>query len=253
MWNTLLLEKKDATAIIRLNRPEVLNALNGELLGALAECLRELEKDEAVAVIVVTGAGERSFAAGADISEMQNLAPARALDWARFGQRVFDRLEAMPQPVIAAVNGFALGGGNELAMACDFRLASEKAKFGQPEPGLGVTPGFGGTQRLPRLISRGRAAYMLYSGEIIDAKIALDWGLVDMLCPPEHLLPKAMEIAKKIAGHSRHAIRQIKHCLRRGLESHLRAGQELEAQAFGLCFSTEEQKKRMRAFLEKAK
>ena len=252
-WNTLLLEKQNGVAVLTINRPSVLNALNKEVFVDLDDCLTKIAVDPEIAVLVITGAGDRSFIAGADISYMQNMGPVESLEWGMFGQKIVDMIEALPQPVIAAINGFALGGGNELAMGCDMRFASEKAKFGQPEPGLGVTPGFGGTQRLPRLIGLGRANYLLHSGNVIDSRTALEWGLVDMVFPHEELLAKVMEIAEKIARHPRTAVRQIKQCVLHGLEAPKHSGLNLEAQAFAVCFATEEQKEKMKAFLDKSK
>lgn len=252
-WNTLLLEKQNKVAVLKINRPKALNALNADVLTDLIDCLTKLAADKDVDVIVLTGEGGRSFVAGADISAMQPMDAVESSTFARLGQKVFTMVENMPQPVIAAIPGFALGGGNELAISCDFRIASDKAKFGQPEVGIGVTPGWGGTQRLPRLIGQGKARYILYANDIIDAQTALNWGLVDFVVPHDDLMDKAMEIAGKIAKQSAFAVRQTKLCCLRGIDGPLNVGLELEAQAFGVCFATKDQKDRMQAFLDKSK
>lgn len=234
MWNTLNLENQDGIAILKINRPKALNALNSDVLDDLLDCTAKIAADKTIHVVVITGEGEKSFVAGADISEMQPLDPVAAATFGRKGQAVMTAIENLPQPVIAAVNGFALGGGNELAIACDIRIASEKAKFGQPEVGLGITPGFGGTQRLPRLIGPGRARYLLYSAEIIDAHKALEFGLVDMVVAPEALMETALGLATKIKKQRPEAVRQTKLCALRGTEAPLTTALEFEAQAFGI-------------------
>ena len=252
-WETLLLEKQDGIGILKINRPKALNALNGAVMTDLQDCLPKIAADPEIKVLIITGEGDRSFVAGADIGQMQPLdAPAGAA-WGRLGQAVMTQIENLPQPVIAAVNGFALGGGDELAIACDIRIASTKAKFGQPEVGLGITPGFGGTQRLPRLIGPGRARYLLYTADIIDAQKAMEWGLVDMVVEPEALMETAMGVAKKITKQRNFAVQQTKQCALRGVEAPLTTALEFEAQAFGLCFATEDQKEAMHNFLNKGK
>lgn len=253
MWNTLNLENQDGIAILKINRPKALNALNSDVLDDLLDCTAKIAADKTIHVVVITGEGEKSFVAGADISEMQPLDPVAAATFGRKGQAVMTAIENLPQPVIAAVNGFALGGGNELAIACDIRIASEKAKFGQPEVGLGITPGFGGTQRLPRLIGPGRARYLLYSAEIIDAHKALEFGLVDMVVAPEALMETALGLATKIKKQRPEAVRQTKLCALRGTEAPLTTALEFEAQAFGICFATQDQKDAMQKFLDKSK
>ncbi|MEG2140514.1 MAG: enoyl-CoA hydratase-related protein [Bilophila sp.] len=253
MWNTLLFENQDGIGILKINRPKALNALNDEVMTDLQDWTAKVAADKSVKVIIITGEGEKSFVAGADIGQMQALdAPAGAA-WGRLGQSVMTAIENLPQPVIAAINGFALGGGNELAISCDMRIASEKAKFGQPEVGLGITPGFGGTQRLPRLIGPGRARYLLYTAEIIDAQKALEFGLVDMVVAPEALMETALGVAKKIAKQRTFAVQQTKQCALRGVEAPLTTALEFEAQAFGLCFATADQKEAMQKFLDKSK
>lgn len=253
MWNTLNLENQDGIAILKINRPKALNALNSDVLDDLLDCTAKIAADKTIHVVVITGEGEKSFVAGADISEMQPLDPVAAATFGRKGQAVMTAIENLPQPVIAAVNGFALGGGNELAIACDIRIASEKAKFGQPEVGLGITPGFGGTQRLPRLIGPGRARYLLYSAEIINAHKALEFGLVDMVVAPEALMETALGLATKIKEQRPEAVRQTKLCALRGTEAPLTTALEFEAQAFGICFATQDQKDAMQKFLDKSK
>lgn len=253
MWNTLNLENQDGIAILKINRPKALNALNSDVLDDLLDCTAKIAADKTIHVVVITGEGEKSFVAGADISEMQPLDPVAAATFGRKGQAVMTAIENLPQPVIAAVNGFALGGGNELAIACDIRIASEKAKFGQPEVGLGITPGFGGTQRLPRLIGPGRARYLLYSAEIINAHKALEFGLVDMVVAPEALMETALGLATKIKEQCPEAVRQTKLCALRGTEAPLTTALEFEAQAFGICFATQDQKDAMQKFLDKSK
>lgn len=253
MWNTVLLENKEGIAILKINRPKALNALNAEVMSDLQDCLTKIAADASIDVVIITGEGDRSFVAGADIGQMQPLNAEEGAAWGRLGQKVMTMIENLPQPVIAAVNGFALGGGNEMAIACDMRIASEKAKFGQPEVGLGITPGFGGTQRLPRLIGPGRARYLLYTAEMIDAQKALEFGLVDMVVAPEALMETAIGVAKKMQKAGKFAVQQTKQCALRGVEAPLTTALEFEAQAFGLCFSTEAQKTNMQNFLNKSK
>ena len=253
MWNSLILDRKDYVATLTVNRPSQLNALNLELLKELEEAISQLSDDEQVHVVIITGAGTKAFVAGADIAAMQSMTPAEARSFASYGQKVFSYIENMPQPVIAMVQGFALGGGCELAMACDIRIASESARFGQPEVGLGITPGFGGSQRLPRLVGRGRASWLLYTGRMINAAEALSLGLVDQVVEPERLLDVVNTLALDIASHSVHAVRQIKRCIHYGLQAGLESGISYESQAFGLCFSSDDQKKFMNKFLSKKK
>jgi enoyl-CoA hydratase len=252
-WNNLTLEKKDGVAVLRINRPHALNALNSDVFTDLYDCIPRIAYDPEVDVLIVSGEGDRAFVAGADIAEMQAFTAEQAQKFAERGHKAFTMIEHLPQPVIGAINGFCLGGGNELAMACDFRIASEGAKFGQPEVGLGIPPGFGGTQRLHRLIGPARARYLLMTAELIDAGQALAWGLVDIVVPAGELMDKTLETAAKIRKNSRFAVGQTKQCTLKGMEAGLDAGQELEAMAFGVCFSTEDQKKRMQRFLDKSK
>lgn len=245
-------EQKGRVAVLTIDRQEALNALNADVLKDLGAALDEVSASETTDVVIITGAG-RSFVAGADIGEMKPLTAVQGKDWGRFGNEVFLKVENLSKPVIAAVNGFALGGGCELAMACDIRLASEKAKFGQPEVGLGITPGFGGTQRLARIVGTGRAMELILTAKVIDAAEAEKIGLVNAVCPPEELMDKAMAMAEAIAAQAQVAVRESKSCIRRGIQTDIHTGIAYETEAFGLCFSTEDQKEGMSAFLEKRK
>ena len=246
------LEQKGNIGLITMNRPEALNALNDQVIRELDAVLDEVEAREDIYVAVLTGAG-RSFVAGADIGQMSELTAAQAKAFGALGNRVFLKLEQLTKPTIAAVNGFALGGGCELAMACDIRLASEKAKFGQPETGLGITPGFGGTQRLPRIVGSARAMELILTARNISAAEALEMGLVSHVYSPEELLDKAMELAQAIAANAQVAVRQSKAAIRRGLQTDMATGVAYESEAFALCFATEDQKDAMRAFVNKEK
>ena len=245
MYENILFEKKDGVAYLTLNRPDRLNALNGAVRKELDDALAAIDGDAEIRVLVVRGAGEKALAAGADITEMQSMEAEAGMAFGAFGQKVFAKIEALCQPSIAMIPGFALGGGCELALACDIRIASEKARFGQPEVGLGITAGFGGTQRLPRLVGRGAASLLLFSAE------ALRIGLVDKIVPHDALAAEVSALAEGIARQARCAVQQTKRCIRHGLESGLESGLSYEAQAFGLCFSTKEQKDRMRAFVNR--
>ena len=243
-------EQRGPIGVITMNRPEALNALNDQVLKDLDAVLDAAEANDEVLVLILTGAG-RSFVAGADIGQMKDFTPVQAKQFGMYGNSVFLKLENFPKPVIAAVNGFALGGGCELSMACDIRLASEKAKFGQPEVGLGITPGFGGTQRLPRIVGYGKAMELILSARVIGAAEAKEIGLVNAVYPPEELMDKAMELANAIAANAQIAVRQSKRCIRKGMQTDIHTGVAYEAEAFGLCFSTEDQTEGMTAFVEK--
>ncbi|MDD7363168.1 MAG: enoyl-CoA hydratase-related protein [Peptoniphilus sp.] len=246
----LIVDSADGIAKVTINKPKSLNALNSELLKELNACFHALDEDEAVDVVVVTGEG-KAFVAGADISEMQPLAAAEAYAFAKLGMDTFMLIEHMSKPVIAAVNGFALGGGCELALACDIRIASEKAVFGQPEVGLGITPGFGGTQRLARTVGVGIAKELIYTAKNIKADRAYEIGLVNKVVAPEELDDAAMEMAKTIAGNAKLAVSYAKAAIVDGIQADIHTGMDIEKSAFSLCFATEDQKEGMKAFLEK--
>ena len=217
------LEKQGHVGVVTMNRPEALNALNDQVLRDLDAVLTQAEEDTELYVLVVTGAG-RSFVAGADIGQMSGFSAVEGKAFGVYGNQVFAKLENLSKPTIAAVNGFALGGGCELAMACDIRLASEKAKFGQPETGLGITPGFGGTQRLPRIVGAARAMELILTAKTISAAQAREIGLVSEVYPPEELMDRALELANAIAANAQVAVRQSKAAIRRGLQTDMATG-----------------------------
>lgn len=246
---TCSIEQK--TALVTINRPKALNALNPETLTELLELFAELQKSTELAGVIITGAGEKAFVAGADISEMQALDALAGREMGRLGHRVMAAIEGFPQPVIAAVNGFALGGGCELALACDIRICSPNARFGQPEVNLGVIPGFGGTQRLPRLVGTGHALELLLTGEMIDAQEACRIGLVNRVVAGEALLDEGRTIIEKISGKGPLAIRLCKEAVRAGMEMDIDRACRYEADLFGVCFASADQTEGMKAFLEK--
>ena len=250
-FKNILLKKEPPIAIVQINRPNALNALNYDTLLELKTAFLDLQNDPDADIIILTGAGDKAFVAGADIAYMQNLTVLEGRKFARLGQEVFSLIESIEKPVIAAINGFALGGGCELAMCCDFRIASFKAKFGQPEVGLGITPGFGGTQRLPRLVGTGMAKQLIYTADIIDANVALRIGLVNDVVPSEELLDVVKQIALRIAAKGLLAVRLSKAAVNAGMETDIDRAMLIEADAFALCFSTGDQKEGMSAFLEK--
>ena len=249
-FENLIVEVQDGIATLTINREKVLNALNTATLMELSEAFYELDEDPDVNVIILTGAG-KAFVAGADITEMQPLDAIEGRKFGMLGQSVFTQVENLSKPVIAAVNGFALGGGTELALACDIIYASEKAKFGQPEVGLGVTPGFGGTQRLPRRVGMAMAKEIIYTGRIINAEDALRIGLANKMVPPDVLMEEVMNLAKEIASKGQVSVRLAKAAINRGMDVDINSALSLEADAFGLCFSTHDQKEGMTAFVEK--
>ncbi|PKM77713.1 MAG: crotonase [Firmicutes bacterium HGW-Firmicutes-15] len=252
-YENVLLEREDRVAILTINRPKALNALNNDTLLEIKSAVLEVKEDSGIDVLIITGAGDKAFVAGADISFMQNLSAMEGRAFGALGQDAFRQIEALEKPVIAAVNGFALGGGCELAMCCDFRIAATTAKFGQPEVGLGITPGFGGTQRLPRLVGTGMAKQMLYTADAIDAKEALRIGLVNSVVEPEELLDFVKKIAKRILSKGQVAVRLSKVAANEGMQTDIDRGMTIEADVFGLCFATTDQKEGMTAFVEKRK
>ena len=250
-YENVLYAVEGKTAVISVNRPKALNALNFVTLDELLDAIRKAANDKAVAGIVLTGAGEKAFIAGADITEMSKMHPIEAKAFADKGHHVGEALETITKVVIAAVNGFALGGGCEMALACDLIFASAKAKFGQPEVNLGVIPGFGGSQRLPRRVGLGAAGKLIYTGDIIGAEEALRIGLADEVCAPEELLPKCKALIEKIATKGPVAIAAAKEAMRRGIAMSLGDALSLESQHFSWLFATEDQKEGMAAFTEK--
>jgi len=247
----VILEKEGHLAIVTINRPKALNALNSETLKDLDTVLDDLEKDSNVYAVILTGAGEKSFVAGADIAEMKDLNEEQGKEFGILGNNVFRRLEKLDKPVIAAISGFALGGGCELAMSCDIRIASEKAKFGQPEAGLGITPGFGGTQRLARIVGPGKAKELIYTCDIIKADEAYRIGLVNKIVALESLMDEAKAMANKIAANAPKAVKYCKDAIDRGMQVDIDAAILIEAKDFGKCFATEDQTEGMTAFLER--
>jgi enoyl-CoA hydratase len=250
-FTNLLLEIEDKIATVTFNRPKALNALNQETLLEVLACFQALKKDEAVQVVILTGSGTKAFVAGADIAFMNEMTPLEARNFAFLGQEVMNTIERLEKPVIAAINGFALGGGCELAIACDIRLASDNARFGQPEVNLGIVPGFGGTQRLPRLIGKGRASELIFTGDMIDAQEAYRIGLVNRVVPQDQLLTTCREMAAKIASRGPVAVKLSKGAIINGLEMDLARACGYEADQFALGFTSADQKEGMEAFLEK--
>ncbi|MBN2662340.1 MAG: enoyl-CoA hydratase/isomerase family protein [Bacteroidales bacterium] len=249
-YNTLKFEAKENIGILTISRPEALNALNSEVFNDLNSFLDQFETMENMRVLIITGEG-KAFVAGADIAEMSNFASKEGKEFSEKGQDTFCRLEALSVPVIAAINGFALGGGMELAMSCDFRIASSKAKLGQPEVNLGLIPGYAGTQRLSRLAGIGDALFILMTGEMIKADQALAMRLVQKVVEPEELMPETLKIASIIASKGKNAVKQVKYVTRQGTKMMLNAGQKLEADVFGSMFDTYETKEGINAFLQK--
>ncbi|GHS93192.1 short-chain-enoyl-CoA hydratase [Synergistales bacterium] len=249
--NNLLMEVENEIAVVTINRPKSLNALNSETLAELNQCFCEIETRKDIKVVILTGSGEKSFVAGADISEMVNATAAEGRTMGLLAYNAFGKLENMPQVTIAAVNGFALGGGCEISMACDIRIASENAKFGQPEVGLGTLPGFGGTQRLPRLVGKGRAKELIFTCDMIDAQEAYRIGLANKVVPLAELIDYCKKMATKIISKGSYAISLAKSAINTGLDVDLSSGLKLEADLFGLSFATADKKEGMSAFLEK--
>ncbi len=243
--------EKAAIATLTVNRPAALNALNREVLEEIARVIREVRHDSSVRVLIVTGAGDKAFVAGADIAAMSKMSAADGLDFSRLGHRVMESFEDLPIPVIAAVNGFALGGGLELALACDLIIASEKARFGQPEINLGLIPGFGGTQRLPHRIGHNKARELIMTGDMFDANAALELGLANQVVAPADLIESARRLAQKLAGKSAFALRQAKAALRAAFTMEQDAGLRFEQEAFGVVFGSADRAEGTSAFVEK--
>jgi enoyl-CoA hydratase len=238
-------------ATITINRPEALNAMNKVVVAELKKAMENCVENDDVNVIVITGAGEKAFVAGADIKAMQKMSGREALEFSREGQELAMIIENSPKPVIAAINGFALGGGCEIALACDMRIASENAKFSQPEVALGIIPGWGGTQRLPRLIGKGRAIEIITSGEMIDAEEALRIGLVNHVIPQPELMEKVHSLATSILKNGPAAVGAALKCIHKGFDEHLENGLDVELNAFAELFETDEQREGTAAFVEK--
>lgn len=251
-YTTLLTSLENGIFIITVNRPEKLNALNKDVFTDLDRAMDEVQKNDEIKSVIITGAGPKAFVAGADITEFNGLDKAAAMALAKRGQDVFFKIENSNKPVVAAVNGFALGGGCELAMACHFRLCSDNAKFGQPEVNLGLIPGYGGTQRLTQLVGKGKSMELQMSAKIADAQEALQWGLVNYITSPEDLLPKTKELMLTIQSKAPFAVGKIIACINAGVENKTN-GFEKEISAFGECFITEDMKEGTAAFLEKRK
>ena len=250
-YNFLKIERNGGITVMKVSAPKSLNALNSTVLKEMDDFVGSL--DETTRVLIVTGDGEKSFVAGADISEMAHLNEQQGHDFGKLGAQVFRKIELLPIPVIAAVNGFALGGGCELAMSCDIRIASNRAKFGQPEVGLGIIPGFSGTYRLPKLIGQGYAKEMIYTGKVIRADEALRIGLVNAVYEPEELIDKAMEMAAMMLKNAPVAIKLGKQSINEGYDLDADEAIALENRLFGQCFATTDQKEGMDAFLNKRK
>ncbi len=250
-YKTILYEKADGIATVTLNRPEALNALNSTVYTELYDVFEAIENDESVRVVILTGSGEKAFAAGSDVVEMQNM---NTLDIQKFVatiRKASDRIYTLTKPTIAAINGYALGGGCELSMCCDLRICSEKARFGQPEINLGLIPGACGTQRLARLIGVAKAKELIFLGDIIKADEALNLGLVNKVVPPEKLMDEAMEWATKLASKSSPVLAMAKMAINTGIDTDITSGLNMEARCVALCFATQDQKEGMKAFLEK--
>jgi len=252
-FKNTLYEKSERTATITINRPEVLNALNEETILEILSRLEDAKGDETIRVIVVTGAGDRAFSAGADIKMIKDMDSSKARDVSKLGHKLCDTIEKLEKPVIAAINGYALGGGLEFAMACDIRIASENARLGQTEIKLGLIPGWGGTQRLPRFLGKGVAKEMIFTGKNIDAKTAERLGLVNAVVPHDQLRSVVRELAREIADKPPVSIRLAKELINSSLETSLSVGETREAEAFGIAASTEDFREGVDAFLKKRK
>ncbi|MFT9497548.1 short-chain-enoyl-CoA hydratase [Anaerosolibacter sp.] len=251
-FENLLFRKDGNVGILSINNSKALNALNSKVLEELNIAIEQVAKDPEIYVLILTGEG-KAFVAGADISEMKNMTAEEGRKFGELGLKLFRKIELMEKPVIAAINGFALGGGCELAMSCDIRIAGDRAKFGQPEVGLGITPGFGGTQRLPRLVGIAKAKEITFTGDIISAQDAEKIGLVNKVVPQEELMSEVLALANKIASMAQLAVRYSKTAINRGIEADIETGIAIEKDLFALCFATDDQKEGMTAFIEKRK
>lgn len=250
-FETIQCAISDNIAILTISRPHVLNALSSLVLNELDLVIESLKENREARVIIITGSGEKAFVAGADIAEMAKKSKAEALEFSRKGQSIFAKLEALTQPIIAAVNGYALGGGCELALACDIRVASANAKFGQPEVSLGIMPGYAATQRLPRLVGLGNALLLMMAGDAISAEEALRIGLVQKMVPLPDLMKCCIDLAKKVLSKGPRAVSEVKRITRAGLLTDFESGSRLEAEAFSSLFGEAEMREGMQAFLEK--
>ena len=252
-YKTILFQKADGIATVTLNRPDSLNALNSTVYNELYDVFESIENDDDVRVVVLTGSGEKAFAAGSDVVEMQNMNTLEIQKFVDTIRKASDRIYTLTKPTVAAIHGYALGGGCELSMCCDLRICSEKARFGQPEINLGLIPGACGTQRLPRLIGVAKAKEMIFLGDMIKADEAYRLGLVNKVVPPESLMDEAMDIAKKLAGKSGPILAMAKMAINTGIDTDITSGLNTEARCLALCFATEDQKAGMKAFVEKEK
>ena len=252
-YKNLIFSVEDGIAIITFNRPKALNALNAELIQELSRALDEIAENEAIRVLILTGAGEKAFVAGADITELATYNSLQAKLFSKKGHMTFNKIQELPIPAIAAVNGFALGGGSEIAMVCDFIYASENAMFGLPEINLGLMPGFGGTQRLPRLVGTSMAKELIFTGKMIPAAEANRIGLVNKVCPPETLMEEVKKTANEIASKGKVSLRAVKQTINSGVNLDLMSGCGIEIDAFALCLASEDAQEGTRAFIEKRK
>lgn len=252
-FNTLILDIQDQIATITFNRPKAMNALNNELFDEFVQAVDQVEQNDHIKVLILTGAGGKAFVAGADISELATMDALKAKYFSRKGQKAFRKLENLPIPTIAAVNGFALGGGAEAALACDFIYASDKSVFGLPEITLGLIPGFGGTQRLPRLVGTSLAKELLFTGKTISAQQAFEFGIVNKVCTPETLMEDVMKTASLIALRGKVSLRAAKEAVQSGMDTDLETGCKIENDSFGICMTSDDAKEGTAAFLEKRK
>jgi enoyl-CoA hydratase len=252
-YETIIYSKEENIAIIRFNRPKVLNAINPTVIAEMKDALEKVAADKSIKVLILTGEGDKAFVAGADIASMKDYTPLEGKFFSRQGQELLFQLESLSIPVIACVNGFALGGGTEISMACDFIYAADSAKFCQPEINLGIIPGFGGTQRLSRLVGKSMAKELCMTGVMISAQEAKDIGLVNKVFPKESLWEETMKVAKLLASKGKVSIRAVKESIERGCDQDLRTGCYMESDAFGMCMASVDAREGMEAFLEKRK